>query len=273
MHIQFIQPKPELQAYIDSFWLFESKYGVPQTDNRVIAPNAKAKIIIPFRNAISTIENDHLTHYKEGEVFFIGIWDKPVVLSTHNTETGTIGIELTPRGAYRFSAIPMHELTNRIFSFSDLYGKKGRDLEQEMGNHDSPQAKTELIQNFLINCLGEENKTNLIIDYAVDLLSSTDGLTEIKELERKTGYSKRYLDMLFKQHLGISPKTLSTIIRFNKFYKLWANTEAADFFKDSLYEVYYDQSHFINEFKRYTGYSPSQYAKVKNEFGKIFYKK
>lgn len=273
MHLQFIVPKPSLQPYIDSFWIFESNYGVPHTDKRLIAPNAKAKIIIPYQNAISTIDNEQVTYYREGEVFFIGIWDKPVVLSTHASHTGTIGIELTPKGAYKFTHIPMYELTNKIYSFSDLYGKSGKVLEQQIGNTDAPLAKAERIQDFLISCLQHDNYTNLLIEYSVDLLSSSLGLTEISELERKTGYSKRYLDMLFKKHLGISPKTLSTLIRFNKFYKLWANTTDTDFFKDHLYESYYDQSHFIHEFRRYTGYSPARYARVKNEFGKLFYKR
>jgi AraC-like DNA-binding protein len=86
------------------------------------------------------------------------------------------------------------------------------------------------------------------------------------------GYSKRYLDMLFKDHLGISPKTYSGIVRFQSFYKLWANTDNTNFYADNVYEMYYDQAHFIKEFKKYTGHSPKQYANLKNDFGKIFYR-
>ena len=90
------------------------------------------------------------------------------------------------------------------------------------------------------------------------------GLTTIKQLEKKTGYSKRYLDMLFKNHLGISPKKLATIQRFQHFYKHFEGDNI------DIYDLYYDQSHFINEFKRYTGLTPHQYSKMNNDFGRHF---
>lgn len=273
MLLKFIQPVPELQPYIDTMWVFESDFGVPVTDNRVIAPNGKAKIMVMYENPLFTNLDNVITTYKEHEILFIGIWDKPVVIGSNTRTTGTIGIELTPKGAYRFSKLPMYQLANLIFCFADIYGKEGAQLQEQMANTIAVGNKVDLIQQFLTGQLRKQNRSNGIVDYTVDLISSTYGLVEIKELERKTGYTKRYLDILYKEHLGISPKTLSTIIRFQHFYKLWANTDATDFFREAVYELYYDQSHFIKEFKRYTGYTPRQYAQAKNEFGKIFYKK
>jgi hypothetical protein len=45
----------------------------------------------------------------------------------------------------------------------------------------------------------------------------------------------------------------------------------AGFSDDDLYDYYYDQAHFIKEFKRFTGYTPQRYAELGNEFGKAFY--
>lgn len=273
MILKFIQPRLELKSYIDSFWLFENDFGVPVEDNRVIAPNGKAKFIYSYINGLSTIDNGLKTDYKDRDIYFIGIWDRPVVLSSHAQVTGTIGVELTPNGVHRFTRFSAYEIVNRIFSFTDIYGVIGRQIIEQLTNTPQPIDKIEVLQDFLINIVRITNRNNSIIDYSVSLINSSSGLVEIKELERKTGYSKRYLDILFKDHLGISPKTLASIIRFQTFYKVWANSDSTIFYKENVFDLYFDQSHFIKEFKRYTGYSPKQYANQRNEFGKIFYKR
>jgi AraC-like DNA-binding protein len=272
MILSRIQPRKELTNYIDTFWVFENDFGVPVADNRVIAPNGKAKIIYPYLNGLATTSNGIKTHYPEQDVYLIGIWDRPVTLSSFVRVTGTIGLELKPNGIYRFASITMADIANRIFSFTDIYGLKGKRLLEQLATTVSLTQKIEVLQDFLVAILQSTNRENALIDYSVSRIQSAAGLVEVKELEKLTGYSKRYLDMLFKEHLGISPKTLASIVRFQSFYKAWATTATPDFYTDKLFDIYYDQAHFIKEFKRFTGHTPRQYATDRNDFGKIFYK-
>jgi AraC-like DNA-binding protein len=273
MILKRVEPPLELQPYIDTFWLFENDFGVPFEDNRVIAPNGKAKFIYSYINGLSVTDKGSKTDYKDQDIFFIGIWDRPVTLSSHARITGTIGIELTPNGVHRFTNFSASEIANKIFSFADIYGSVGRKIIERLTNTISPTEKINILQNFLIEIVRLTHRHNSIIDYTVSLIKSTSGLVAVKDIERKTGYSKRYLDILFKDHLGISPKTLASIVRFQTFYSAWANTDTDNFYKDNLFDLYFDQAHFIKEFKRYTGFSPKQYANQRNEFGKIFYKR
>ncbi len=273
MILKRITPRPELQPYIDTFWVFENDFGVPTDDSRVIAPNGKAKFIYSYLNGLSTIENGFQTDYKEQDIFFIGIWDKPVTLTSKARTTGTIGIELTPNGLHRFTRLSAFEVLNKIYSFTDIYGLAGRDLLEQLSNTNTLDGKIHALQHFLVTMLTLTNRNNLLIDYSVGLIKNASGLYTIKDLEQKLGYSKRYIDMLFKDHLGISPKTYSGIVRFQSFYERWANTDTSDFYKADFHEHYYDQAHFIKEFKKYTGHAPKQYAHLKNDFGKIFYRR
>ncbi|WP_128546777.1 helix-turn-helix domain-containing protein [Larkinella soli] len=272
MKLQVLTPEPPLQPFIAAFWYFESDFGVPVTDNRVIAPNGKAKIIIPFRNALFTHLDGRETEYPEQSVFFIGLWDRPVTLSSRSRSTGTIGLELTPEGAYRFTDLSMFELTNRIIPFDELYGPAGRALQERIGNAVTMDERLQLIQSFLIARL-DRRPPNSLVDHTVGLIRESMGLVPVQELERRTGYSRRYLDLLFRDHLGLSPKTLATIVRFQRMYRIWATDDRMTFSEESLYDLYYDQAHFIREFRRYTGYSPRQYTRIRNEFGKIFYRR
>jgi methylphosphotriester-DNA--protein-cysteine methyltransferase len=94
-------------------------------------------------------------------------------------------------------------------------------------------------------------------------------LITIGELERKTGYSRRYLEILFKNHVGLPPKALAGICRFQKFYQKWAAGVPFERVKEELYDYYYDQAHFTKAFKKMTSFSPEHFIlDVPNEFGR-----
>ncbi|HYG14269.1 MAG TPA: hypothetical protein VEC12_00845, partial [Bacteroidia bacterium] len=82
----------------------------------------------------------------------------------------------------------------------------------------------------------------------------------------------RWLHMKFMERAGISPKNLASIVRFQQFYTALAQNREKDFLQKEFYDFYYDQSHFIKDFKRFTGLPPAKLAMSENEFGKIFYK-
>jgi methylphosphotriester-DNA--protein-cysteine methyltransferase len=77
--------------------------------------------------------------------------------------------------------------------------------------------------------------------------------------------------MKFTDKLGISPKNLASIIRFKQYYQSLINGNERSFSKNDFYELYYDQSHFIKDFKRFTGLPPTKFQKQINDFGEKYY--
>jgi AraC-like DNA-binding protein len=258
----FLQPISELKHYITKIWLFESESGLPP--GNIVPPNARPKIIIPYINTITTHSSIATRTCSEGGIYFIGVRDVPVILTTPKTKTGSTGIEFTTSGAYKFFRQPMFTFAHDLFAFHDCFGAEGQQLQKDVSGVVDPYEKIARVQRFLSDKLRTLGRMNPIVDYTVHEISRTHGLIGIRELEQKTGYTKRYLDLLFRDHLGIPPKTLSTIFRFQYFYKVVGNQ------KENIYDLYYDESHFIKEFKRYTGYSPTKFAAIENAFGKNF---
>ncbi len=260
MHLQLIAPTLELQPYITKIWLLESNSPVLSAQNSLIVPNGRMKLMIVYRGCLTTTDKHKTAVCREGDVGLIGLRDAPVTLGSSPGAAGSIGIEFTTAGASRFFNLPLYELSNNLFSLADLFGKQGTALIRQLNELEGSAAKINLVQQYLVNRLRSLNNVNTVVDYAIGQIQASKGLLEIGQLEKQTGYSRRYLSLLFRQHIGLPPKTLATIVRFQHFYK-----DA-----NQWNELYYDQSHFIREFRHFTGMAPHQYIKMDNAFGKKF---
>jgi methylphosphotriester-DNA--protein-cysteine methyltransferase len=89
-------------------------------------------------------------------------------------------------------------------------------------------------------------------------------------LERKTGYTLRWLNTKFSEKIGISPKNFASICRFQSCYATFTQNPQLFLKEKEFYNYFYDQTHFIKDFRRFTGLAPLQFTKARNCFNKIF---
>lgn len=270
MNVSFIQPEQHLVPYVALIWVFESISGVPVADSRLIVPDGRAKIILPFKNALCAAVTAGFLQAQEHDISLVGIQRNPTTIASTATDTGTIGVELTPKGLYHLFKLNMQELTDRMVSFEAVFGAWGGRLQQQIGDAGSPREKIALLQRALTYLLQHNDKEHALLNHLLDLLAQTHGMMRIETLAAHVGYTKRYVDRLFQEHVGVSPKSLASILRFQDVYQRWMQSPSPTMFHDLWPDYYYDQSHFSKEFKRFTGYSPQQYTEIVNEFGKAF---
>jgi AraC-like DNA-binding protein len=267
MLLKFFIPCELLQPYIGRIWVFESTSGIPDGDMKTIAPNGKIKLIIQYKKNLKSTMGNIIKDSSENSVIIIGQSTIPAIIESE-TEVGTIGIEFKPFAVYKFLNFPLNEITNQVNNLQDVMGNAGYNLQQRLMEVATIEAKVRLVEDFLIHQFYSLRKHNPIAEYAVKRIILSNGLIRIDELSDKLGYTKRHVDRIFSEYIGIGPKEFSSIIRFQTFYKKFHSS--ADFKAADFYDSYYDQSHFIKEFRKFTGYSPGGYLKKSNNFGKIF---
>lgn len=263
---------PHLQGLVEKLWVFESSGRVPNPDMKLIVPNGLIKLVIPFNNGLAGQRDGYCRISKKHQLTLIGISDVPFIVDAEeDAPAGTIGMEFNPAGAYRFFRLRLTEIKNQIYLLDDVIGKLGKEIELRISGTDSVNDKVNMLQYFLIEQL-QKNRVDDIFDACIQKIKSTNGKVTIGDLEKYTGYSARWLNMKFDERIGVSPKNLCAITRFQFVYHTLVNNPKAMINNKGYYQIYYDQSHFIKEFKRFTGMPPQQFMHSSNDFGKIFYK-
>ncbi len=263
---------PGLEKYIERIFIIESSGKFPTDDLKLIVPNACPKMVIPFKNGLAATTSEWEFTSAENKIAFIGISDIPASVDfQHPAAGGSVTVEFTPAGAYRFTNIHWRDIKNQICDYTDMGNKMVLELEKRLENTESVSAKVNLVQQFLVRQLDEQEE-DPIFEFCIQRITQSKGKIGIKELEKQTGYSARWLNMKFDHKIGISPKNLASIVRFQQYYHSLVNNAEMFFLEKEFYNYYYDQSHFIKDFRRFTGHPPALLSKLSNNYDSVFYK-
>ena len=266
-----VTPDPRLGPYFAKMWVFESSGRLPAADNKLIVPNANFKLAFTFRNGLVARVGEKTFIQKENELSLTGMVDSPVNLDPQeDAQTGTIVIEFNPLGAYRFFHFSFTQVKNQIVELSDLIGSRAEKLQTQLAEAATLNLKLQILQNFLIKQM-EKAAPDSIYDFCINRITHSKGLITVAQLEKETGYSSRWLHKKFSEHLGTGAKNLSEIIRFKQFYQEYSTGVKIQNLENHFYHYYYDQSHFIRAFKKFTGFTPTDLQNSANELATRHY--
>ena len=167
-----------------------------------------------------------------------------------------------PYGAYRLMGIPQHELLNDNFDLNLLAGKEAGDIYAKLlDNAVNPDKVISLLEEWLLQRLAHPSKKTYYTDriaYVCNIMSGSVDNLSMKELYNAVNMSKSSFERNFKMQVGMTPKLYSRIVRFNQVYNFLKRQSHFREWKDLVYNYgYFDQAHFIHEFKEFFGSSPS----------------
>ena len=224
------------------------------------------KLVFPYRGGLvnGPVGSDRRQANPENSLWVLGISDQPWMVD-HDGAFGTLAAEFHP-GAYRFFPFPLNEAQNEVVDVGSALGAWGQTWQERLIDEPTAEAKAARLQKLLLALLDRHERTDELVDDAVALIRRRRGLISVAELAERTGYSARWLAARFEQGVGLAPKTLAEIVRFQSQFRYltrWGGSKV-DF------DGYYDQPHFTRQFKRFAGLPPAAYARARNEFGNLF---
>ncbi len=150
-------------------------------------------------------------------------------------------------------------MENTAVPLKNLFGEDGQEIEQKILNANTPLERINLIETFLFYRLTDMETVDHIVKSTVETILTANGQLSINELSKQNNINRRQLVRKFSSTIGLSPKQLSKTIRLQATLKTLL-TKNITSLTDLAYEnKYYDQAHFIKEFKAFTGLTPKEF--------------
>ena len=170
-----------------------------------------------------------------------------------------IGIRFHPWGLYPFTGIPAHMLVDKLFPIEDIFGRGILELQEELFSANMEKA-IYLIENYFIKLYEKKYREDtLVTDICQRLTYLPADDNNLGKALAGLNLSERRLQQRFHEVVGFGPKTLCRIIRFQNVLKKLNSGDIKFLTKVAFDCDYFDQSHFIREFKFFSGITPRQY--------------
>jgi AraC-like DNA-binding protein len=162
--------------------------------------------------------------------------------------------------AYPFFPFPMNEISNSVVDADLVWGSEFGLLREQLLATVEVDRRFEIVEQFLLAKFRSKFVENECVAFAVNEMRARPDALGIAEMNRKIGYSQKHFVSLFAKHVGITPKAYLKIMRFQKAVCEIEKTADVDWTRLALDCGFYDQSHFINDFKLFSGFTPADYA-------------
>lgn len=245
--------REELKDLLKYVWVMRSKERESQQD--LLIPDGYPEIIFVLRGAY---RKAYLHPDKEAliinESCLVGIQTQTVLANRLN-HCHLIGIKLKPAGAYTLLGEKLQEIAdaNENLNSCDLPWLKH--LNHQILQTPSDYEAIRLIENSLLAQLGNSPVDERAYSFIHTILTEK-GQLSVQELAAEHQLSIRQLQRRFKGYFGISPKKFISLIRFKHYYK--QNVLRHEDRRHFLDYGYYDQMHFIRDFQKHLGITPSR---------------
>jgi AraC-like DNA-binding protein len=171
------------------------------------------------------------------------------------------GVKFRPGAFYPFIKSPVSNFTNRSLTLQEVFGVESQALETAILSLEDEAEMVKRAEGFLRERLPERDETVELINRITDRIMADREITRVDDLVNRFNLSKRTLQRLFNQYVGAGPKWVIKQYRLQEAAVQLAAGEAVDGSRLAQKLGYFDQAHFIKDFKTTVGSSPAEYAK------------
>jgi AraC-like DNA-binding protein len=172
------------------------------------------------------------------------------------------GVKFRPAGFYPFVHLPVAALTDGQVRIDDVFGVDPRHVEDALLALADDDAKYDLVEDIVRAHLPPWDDAIATIDAMVACVSGDRSVIRVDQVVERFGLNKRTLQRLFKQYVGVTPKWVIKRFRLHEAAERLAAGEDVDVPRLAIELGYFDQAHFIKDFKSIVGQSPGQYART-----------
>lgn len=204
-----------------------------------------------FANETLEIKNTY------NKAWISGIQKNYISISTPQ-HSEMLVIQLKPFGAFPYLHIPIHEITDKIVSGEKIFGDSIFELRGHIISTKRSEDKMALAEEWLVQRMDEDKIPSAeLLDVMANL--EKEPVTNLKNIIDSYPYTQKHLIEQFKKYVGVNPKYYQRILRFNEILAQLNQHKKISWTQVAYHCGYTDQSHFIKEFKHFSGFNPMTY--------------
>lgn len=256
---QILLPNPSLNSWISYYWVLKEDDSSPVSPELMI-PDGHAEIIFNLNNEPYNRTNLDLKTQQLSESYIIG----SKLLSVYASRQGRIdmvGIKLNPEALNHLFRESSKKFTDLPVEFSAFGNGDLTRLQQKLMEAESSNVVKGMLDTYFLAHLSNINP-NSLLNHCQYLIIKNKGNVSVNDLSKQVNVSVRTLRRYFLEHIGLSPKAYARVIRFKLLYNSLRNMNL-EYTSEFWNYGFYDQNHFIKEFKFFTQSTPTSFLKNK----------
>ncbi|MBI3137247.1 MAG: helix-turn-helix transcriptional regulator [Sphingobacteriales bacterium] len=253
MNYYTIQPSPALAKYVRVFWVLEGDLPVEGPYTHRTMADGCVEMFFHYQGIF-----DELRSTGEEEKSPAAGFSGPTRYYNRfriNESFGMFGAYLYPYALPVLFNIPAAAISDQLLPLNTLLGREGEELEEKMMSATANGQRVQIMTAYLEQKLATQHCYEPAVFAAVQYIIQNRGQVNVEDMAARHFLSSRQFERKFKQCSGFAPKLYSRIIRFQSVLGEYGNQHKS-LSAIAQHSGYYDQSHFIHEFREFSGYHP-----------------
>jgi AraC-like DNA-binding protein len=265
MVFQIHIPAFPLSQFVESF-IYYRDFNPSHSVDRFL-PDGNVNVVFDLTEEPKFIyDNDTLKEIQACKrVWFSGIRTNYITIPSGRDSEMFI-LNFHKGKAYPFVEMPLHALTNYVVDAELVLTNGILEMRESLLAIASIAGKFAYAERHLLAQFGGKLAENPFVDYAVGAILHSPSQLSMEAIAQKVGYSQKHLIQLFKHSVGLTPKAFMKVIRFQKAVMELEQKRNIDWIGLAHECGYFDQAHFIHDFKAFSGFTPAQYMGLMGEF-------
>jgi len=211
----------------------------------------------------NTFDNDTLKpNATFTEVWISGMHKNYLSISAHQNSEMLV-VQFKPDGAFPFLHLPINELSNQVIPADKILSASILEIRKQIIAKSTVVEKFQVIEAWLHEKIDVSKIPSEALSNIVKELGNRP-VAEFQEVIQNYPNSQKHLISQFKKYCGLTPKVFHRILRFNNILQKIHQQQAISWSHVAYQSGYTDQSHFIKEFKAFSGFNPQEF--IKREF-------
>lgn len=257
-------PPPPLSGFVELFWHYEG-YDVPHAKERCL-PTGTVELIVNLReDGFRVYDRRDPGRFRTLRGALVSGAYSGFFVTDTASQGSTVGVHFKPGGALPFFGLPACELRDEHVSLEALWGTGAGELRDRLLEAPTPQARFRLLEEALLARATRPLEQHPAVAFALAEFRDAPRGRTVSDVTGRIGLSHRRFIKLFDEEVGLTPKLFWRVRRFQEALRRAGSGRPVEWAEVALACGYFDQAHFIRDFREFSGVTPTAYLGRRGE--------